>query len=84
MQIVIDIPEEEYEVILNNNYVAVCACPHLLSKAIKNGTPLPKGHGRLIDFDSAIDKYWDGIRMEITAWDLNDIPTVIEAEKNDL
>lgn len=38
-------------------------------------------HGRLIDFDKAIDDYWDGNRMEITAWDLKDVPIVLEAEE---
>ena len=72
MQIVIDIPEREYEVILNNNYVAVCACPHLLSEAIKNGTPLPKGHGRLIDADE--------LPRDIEWSDIDNAPTIIEAD----
>ena len=48
MQIVIDIPEEEY---------ALCKkqwdteCLDTLMIAVKYGTPLPKGHGRLIDAD---------------------------------
>ena len=52
MQIVIDIPDDLYEGIerrdgaLETEYV----CDELM-KAIDNGTPLPKGHGRLIDAD---------------------------------
>jgi len=41
MQIVIDIPEEDYEYIKSHNKDG-------LYNAILNGTPLPKGHGRLI------------------------------------
>lgn len=52
MQIVIDIPEEEYEEII---YSEDCGL-HTLTRAIANGTPLPKGHGRLIDADE-IDHY---------------------------
>lgn len=43
MKIVIDISEEEYEKNKKNR------CDyHTLCMAIKNGIPLPKGHGRLI------------------------------------
>lgn len=51
MQIVIDIPEEQY-ITLNaksQEEVLTVIDVSLLIKAIKNGTPLPKGHGDLID-----------------------------------
>ena len=51
MQIVIDIPEEQY-ITLNaksQEEVLTVIDISLLIKAIKNGTPLPKGHGDLID-----------------------------------
>jgi hypothetical protein len=41
---------------------------------------IPEKHGRMIDFDALIEKYWDGNSMTITAWDLKDIKAVIEAE----
>lgn len=47
MKIVIDIPEEEYEEILSSEDCGL----HMLTRAVANGTPLPKGHGRLIDKD---------------------------------
>ncbi len=46
MKVVIDIPEEMYSSIMQG-YVPLGISKHLL-----NGTPLPKGHGRLIDADS--------------------------------
>lgn len=57
--------------------------------AIKNGTPLPKGHGRLIDADVVInnlfnsslydDDYYYGI-----AWrKVKNTPTIIEADKEE-
>ena len=42
--------------------------------AIKNGTPLPKGHGRLIDADD-IDNHIIG------HVDTRSCPTIIEADK---
>lgn len=48
MQIVIDISEEIMEYIKNNDCLAV-AYGDEVAKAIKNGIPLPKGHGRLKD-----------------------------------
>ena len=48
MKLVIDIPEEDYEWIkeLDASNYAITA---RLNNAIRNGTPLPKGHGDLID-----------------------------------
>ena len=56
MQIVIDIPEEQY-ITLNaksQEEVLTVIDVSLLIESIKNGTPLPKGHGRLIDADKII------------------------------
>lgn len=59
MQIVIDIPKEivewinkysDYIKIFNDGKMGVVV------DAIKNGTPLPKGHGRLIDADAFAKK----------------------------
>lgn len=53
MKIVIDIPNEDYEFIKNLRSVIISSRGDgkivQLINAIKNGTPLPKGHGRLID-----------------------------------
>ena len=50
-------------------------------KAIKNGTPLPKGHGRLVDADE-IERTHKGDN-----WDLHKVlknaPTIIEADKGE-
>jgi hypothetical protein len=51
MKVVIDIPEEEY------NYVKTqvkFGITNPLKMRVANGTPLPKGHGRLIDADKFI------------------------------
>ena len=80
MQIVIDIPEEEYNIIKNSKRPMVWA-EHLIAE----GKPLPKGHGRLGDLDA--------LREEVSSWGMNDYEpsdfmdaidqadTIIEADK---
>ena len=48
MQIVIDIPEEYYKNLLNNNRFSSEEIP-IVSLAVASGTPLPQNHGDLID-----------------------------------
>lgn len=50
MQIVIDIDDEDYKRIQDIPNVFNSLTSRTYS-AIRNGTPLPKGHGRLIDAD---------------------------------
>ena len=45
MKIVIDIPEEEYKCVQITGCIGNETC---IANAIYNGTPLPKGHGRMI------------------------------------
>jgi hypothetical protein len=47
MKLVIDIPEDIYQYVMNTGTYGHYRFNS--AKAIKNGTPLPKGHGRLID-----------------------------------
>ena len=49
MQIVIDIP--------NNMDLRNYNIPYDILKIITDGTPLPKGHGRLIDANDALDYF---------------------------
>lgn len=84
MQIVIDIPEEEYMLIKQKMELNVGGVTSEAEQAIVNGTPLPKGHGRLIDadafeircmFDSNIEDMQDVI------YALRDYKPIIEADK---
>lgn len=52
MRVVIKVPEEHYKLICANKEDAIVA--HDICRRIANGTPLPKGHGRLIDADTLI------------------------------
>lgn len=89
MQIVIDIPEEIYEEIKTTKSIYRTGAK-VLCNAIVNGTPLPKGHGRLIDVNDLLDD----ISLEdndynrdvntgeiITLENIDRIPTIIEADK---
>lgn len=90
MQIVIDIPDRIYKITQNRRLNLVDG--EIVENAIKNGTPLPKGHGRLIDANSIYqivrpieetDNSWGitgetAIRLIHEAF--NQAPTIIEAE----
>lgn len=77
MDLVIKIPEEYYK--------AIKEIPVEQSSAdmliIRNGTPLPEGHGNIVDIETLIDMFWDGDSMEITKYDLSVIEPLIEADK---
>lgn len=68
IELVIKIPEETYKMCMNNNFGAE------ILKAVKNGTPLPKGQGGLIDpaYEKMLNKWigaevLDRIRAEMHA-----------------
>ena len=98
IEVVIRIDEEDYKIMRHNIAVNNPLCPlsqeDLVAK-VANGTPLPKGHGKLIDI-SKIDEdriesdnpiiyltingqYTEAISLEY----LDDLPTIIEADKED-
>lgn len=86
MKIVVDIPDGYIAdgCFLNNIQNGSIACGQIL-KAVKNGTPLPKGHGRLIDADAYIDKTAEcGWLDDIPVEEFNRITTtIIEADKGE-
>jgi len=89
MQIVIDIDENVFTRLFDNdiedNEIAVNdVCE--MAKAIRDGTPLPKGHGRLIDVNQIVyekDCIWesDGCCTTVSTPDIGATPTIIEADK---
>lgn len=87
MQIVIEINDNEYEGIKGypDNITSYPVTIHLYD-AVRNGTPLPKGHGRLIDADELkkIIKENDILTMtgfSVRLCDIDKTPTIIEADK---
>ena len=87
MKLVIEMDENEYKEILKDRHIN-----HLrIIKAIKNGTPLPKGHGRLIDADETIRTICgkscgcepEECGREVPCYSvtrINSSPTIIEAD----
>ena len=90
MQIVIDIPEETYNNILNNlgfGAETETMLYSLLYRSVAQGTPLPKGHGRLIDehdliFDD-IECIDGNTYMIVHAPCVDNASTIIKAESED-
>ena len=64
MKIVIDIPDEEYERIQAMDWKNGDRWYSYETIAIHNGTPLPKGHGDLIDYGYVVDAIDDWINAE--------------------
>ena len=71
MKFVIDISNEDY-IKLKYGRIAV----RTMRTVLLNGTPLPKGHGRLIDADYVIGRLDSGYDVDVIRY----APTVIEAD----
>ena len=86
MQIVIDIPEEKFEYMVKHLGVMSSYNYDELFDAVIHGTPLPKGHGRLIDADVIDNNIYDLTRsMDLNYGQASEVidnaPTIIEADK---
>jgi hypothetical protein len=80
IELVIKIPEEVYNSIQDNDYCGISNAD--MYNAVKNGTPLPKGHGDLIDRNEVIKILFDYHNGKKTIGQcIDDVPTIIEAEK---
>ena len=84
MQIVIDIPEDEYNIVKYGQYGNINI--DIVRKAIAKGTPLPKRHGKLFDVNDILDRIGledndsnreDNVGEIITLEDFDFIPTII-------
>jgi hypothetical protein len=87
MQVVINVSEARFrdiqriaEVQLESNHFKTA------EQIIANGTPLPKGHGRLIDADKLEPRdisheAWYSPMWGFELVDIEDAPTIIEADK---
>lgn len=94
IELVIKIPEEIRIALMLINNIQLSADKQsirdsYIEQAIINGTPLPKGHGRLIDIGKCDRKLFyqqcggaDSLITVKTAFDmLLSLPTIIEADK---
>ena len=76
MQVVIDVPDEEYEIIKNTT-IGINWYQYL----IKHGTPLPKGHGAIKDVSQIeIPMCEDSSYERWVQVAINSAPTIIEAD----
>lgn len=88
MQIVIDISEGEYQTYINHTEAILDSSIPLvhqdLLKAVINGTPLPKRHGRLVDFSEVLIKlmqFYDGDKS--IGQCLDEVNTIIETDRSE-
>lgn len=81
MKLVIDIDEEIYKDIMihNREMREGGKSAYYFEELIQNGTPLPKGHGRLIDADYKVSS--DGRTIDTVCGYM--APTIIEADKEE-
>ena len=92
MELVINVSEEDYKTLMNMNddrLPSIIARKHLYN-ALANGTPLPKGHGRLIDADALKETFIEPNTYlkgnEKGFWcfmgkEIKNAPTIIEADR---
>ena len=76
-ELVIKIPEDVYGKLLEEQHL-----PNRINLEyyISHGTPLPKGHGRLIDADVLVSGFEDNYDF---CEEVNATPTIIEADKEE-
>lgn len=91
IELVIKLDEEQYEFIKQNitmaNVKDYPAFLYAICEHVKDGTPLPKGHGRLIDADKIISEATERMKypanhkyMECVIAHMKLAPTIIEAD----
>lgn len=81
MEIVIDIPDQKYKWIIENPQTYTDE----LHDVIRNGTPLPKGHGNLVDISPYKGKVicshlYSGVKKLI---EVDSIDLIIEADRKE-
>lgn len=92
-EVVIKIPDDEYKKICAGDFDTSGYFKRNLRDAFRNGTPLPKGHGRIVDIGQIskdmIEKDnpiicltdEDGVYLEVVSLDyLDKLTTIIEAD----
>lgn len=79
IELVIKIPEGLKKDFESERWTAL-SCMEM-KNALENGTPLPKGHGRLIDESKITTVY--GHEEERVIIDYTDAPTILESDKEE-
>lgn len=85
MKIVIDISDKVYEDIVNGIiYTSTRDVQGEVTYAVQNGTPLPKGHGRIVDvgtIDLNQDEFISQSDYYTAECAIENAPTIIEANE---
>lgn len=85
IELVIKIPERIHYGIEKGITVNGSKASQILIDAVKNGTPLPKGHGDLVDttyFEHYLrDTYIDSVSFKRAISAMKRLSTIIEADK---
>lgn len=80
MQIVIEIPDSIYSALCSETYPIQDA--YKIALCVKNGTPLPEHHGRLIDAEVACPNHTECVMCPIAIeCSICAAPTIIPATK---
>lgn len=87
VEVVIKIPEVFYEALKQTDIMVSGqrsgkTLMSVIYNAVANGTPLPKGHGRLIDADELKTAFpcGESVRTECVRATIDYAPTIIEAD----
>lgn len=80
IEVVIKIRETEYEYIMEYGGEKDIDGWNYLENAVKNGTPLPKGHGRLIDAERLLTVIHRNTVGDLFDQLIDMQPTIIEAD----
>lgn len=81
MQLVINIDDKLYEIIKNPKKLETMYHAGRLCEAVRNGTRLPKGHGRIADVDKMLDEM-RATRTYDILFALERVKPIIKADKN--
>ena len=84
IEVVIKMPKNTYrqiQALARSGYFEHDICGNSMRR-ISNGTPLPKGHGRLIDADKMLDEM-RATRTYDILFALERVKPIIEADKGD-
>ena len=76
IELVIKISEDTYKDIIENGFI-YDEDNEVISREIKNGIPVPKGHGKIIDESKITKCGWNFIDHHAKT----DAPTIVEADK---
>ncbi len=82
VELLIKIPEEVRVAITRMGLLRISdEMQKKVDKAIQRGTPLPKGHGRLIDADALLKEHRLFDTYPFPSTTIDNAPTIIEADK---